>query len=186
MENIYSSGFRQLAGKTFTVTKVYAPYRSGYIKATNSMESFVLKDGERCLRTWNDEARAFDYTTDKKVDYKVHKKVYDVVIECENQETITTKKGEITDNEFTIRGLSANKVGMMCAATVAFGKVPEKDGKPVYDREEKFTQELEGQDIVFAVTGEWLDTKYTFKQGINTKKAAEEVADEEEWLPFRQ
>lgn len=151
--NIYSSQFRQLAGTNFKVKEVYPHYRQAWNNTEKKMEVYTNKDGQRGLRAWDDESRTFTYDNTKQPDYKIHKKVYDIVVETDKPITIENKSGRETGTSFNVRGISASKVGQMAEATVAFGKVPtDENDRKIFDWEEDFIQDLKEQTLVFSVT----------------------------------
>lgn len=176
---IYSKEFRQLAWKTFKITKTFSPYRQWFNMNTNKMDSFVQKDWERKQKIRDGTSFVLK---DGKPDFKLHKKVYDV--ELVTEKPVSIKKKDVTeeDNQF-ITTLSAHMLWDILKATIAFGEeIPQTKGRDAFDWEEKWMEKLPGTYVVFSVTGEWLGTTYTFKEGkaFGDVSAVKEIAKEEE------
>lgn len=135
---------KELAGKTITIKKVFPAYRKGFNNSTKKFETFKLVNGVWNEETWVDRQRVL---APREPNFKTHKKVYDISISLDSNETV----GDVTDSEFVFSGVGAKKIKDIAEATVAFGKIPQKDdGTPAYDWEEKFIDELEGKKIVFS------------------------------------
>lgn len=135
---------KELAGKTITIKKVFPAYRKGFNNATKKFETFKLVNWVWNQESWVEKERVL---APREPNFKTHKKVYDISITLDSSETV----GDVTDDNFIFSGVGAKKIKDMAEATVAFGKIPQReDGTPEYDWEEKFIDELEWKQIVFS------------------------------------
>lgn len=136
--------FKDLAWMNVEIKTIYPPYRKWFNSTTNKFETFKLVDEKWNEQTWEDNKPVFK---PKEPNYKYHKKVYDIVIWLDKEVELDWKLG----NEFTIQALGSTKIRDIAEATVAFGKVPQReDGTPEYDWEEKFLEALPWKVIVFS------------------------------------
>jgi len=157
MEYISKKEFAQLKGKDIKVTKVYGPYRKGWNEGLERYETFKTWSEDE-MHIWKDGE---EVAIEGKVDFKIHKKKYDIVVELEKKASVKISKwnkelGEkedltVKDTEFTVKEISATMLGDMMACGVAFGNVPEdEEGRRVFDWEEMFISALEGSVVKFA------------------------------------
>ena len=165
MTYIYAKHFRKL--KDFTVTGIYAPYRSGGLKIDGKFipRTFKYEGSELKEQKWN--GAGFDLVSfDDKKDaefYKTYKKVFDVKVKLGNPlEVETTKKELVTTDEFTINALGSFKVKEMLKADFDFQ--PKMDGeREAFDWEDDVYSDIVGRSFSMKVTGVGMDTSYMFK-----------------------
>lgn len=184
---LFEKYFRKLSGIDFKIDKVYPSYRQGFNKALNQNEMFVLQGDQ-----WKQKVRdgSSFVMKDGKPDFKLHKKVFDVDIVSAKPIEVEVKWEKQMVTNFTIT-LSASKLGAICKATNAFGKdIPQENGRDKWDWEDEYIATLPGNYVIFSVSGEWLGTKYTFKEGkmfniVDTKQeekpVQEDLSDELPW-----
>lgn len=174
MNRISKNELAQLKDKTITLKKVYWPKRKWWNATKNTFEEFVFnKDAWKKVSRQNGERKLID----GEVNFGVHKKKYDLIIEVPekvtikslvyNKDTKTKEVVELTDNEFTVSDVSATLFWDLLAATIAFGKVPlDENEKRVFDWEEKFISDCSG--VSFNISPEkkeikwddWVSRKY--------------------------
>ena len=196
MQYINRNELSQLKGKTLTIKSIYWPHREWFNPTTNKMETFVESDWTWKMKKWNDETKKFDLS-EGKVDYKIHKKKYDVTFSTENPVSIKiakynkeTKKeeyGDFEDFEFTVKSLSAPVVWDMFAASVAFGRVPvNEEWLRTYDWEESFLEEAIGTKTVFDTEKKKWDLNWktwTYFEFTFQKQSTAPVVEEDD-MPF--
>lgn len=180
MNYINQKLLKEFAGKNVEIKKIYPSYRKWFNSVTNQWETFKIVDGKWNEEKWVDKQRVLEQ---REPNFKLHKKVYDIVIGIEDEMDIDGKLGK----EFTVTGVGANKIKDIAETTVAFGKVPQReDGTPEYDWEDKFVDQLPWKTIIFSTKNvkkviwdkEVEYAEFTFRDVPSVKKV------EEDDLPF--
>jgi len=199
MQYIKKAEFAQLKGKNIKITKVYGPYRYGYNPTTKRYEK--VKKGSEHITIWKD---GVEVEVDGKVDYKIHKPKYDIVIELDEEAKINAVKWNkaisenedvvLEDTEFTVQKITATMFGDMLACGVAFGKVPKtEDWKRQFDWEQEFVESCVGAVIKFSTNKEdysFTNSNGELKEGTYDAFTFKEVSSpevedvEDDWLPF--
>ena len=160
---IYSKQLREIAWTSFKVAKIYPSYRQAFNPTTKQQETFIMKDGKWFEKFWQDGKANLK---EGKPDFKFHKKVYDVEFELSTPKQLKIKDKLETTSVITTT-ISSWLLGEMMKATVAFGQsIPQKNGRDAFDWEEEYLDKFVGEFLVFAVTGEGIWTKYTFKSAL--------------------
>lgn len=185
MEYIYSKHFRKF--KEFTITNIYAPYRSGGIEVDGKFipKSFKMKDGKWYEQLWSEEQHGFVLSDTPAVAnkewYKTYKKVFDVAIKTPAPATVDDK----TSDEFTIKALGTFKVKEMLREDFDV-EIPMDGDNEAFDWEDKVYVNVKGKSYQMKVTGKGLDTKYKFKLVETPKEKAVDDINSEDMvdLPF--
>ena len=188
MEYIKSSSFRQIT-VPFIVTKIYDKYLNGGVGQGTKFKGRTFKiDNGLKERVWVDGGFEWidpvnDIPVQTKEDgvknvspekalktpdfYRTYKKVWDTVIETLEPITITeNKKGEEIKKEgteFTINGLGTFKLQEMLKSNFDF-EVPMDGDREAFDWEDNFIKDLIGKKFQMKVTGQGLNTTYSFKE----------------------
>ncbi len=195
MNYVKQKFLKALAWKNVTISKVYPAYRKWFNTTTKKPETFKLIDWVWNEEKWVDWVRTL---VKWEPSFKVHKKVYDIVVKLDSPEYITVVKYdkesktnvemEIYWDEFTFNEVGAGKIRDIAEATVAFWRVPTKDDwTPAYDWEDTFIDQLSWVSIVFSTKNvkkpiwdkEVEFAEFTFREG-KWKKV--ESSDDD--LPF--
>lgn len=194
MEYIKASSFRQLQASPFTVVTVYPKYRNGGIMSGDKFigRTFVYDDGNLKEKKWDSDNKTFVFSdiTDIKINaefFKVYKKVFDVVVKLDKKVTIKEKRGdmvtEVSGDEFVVKALGTGKLQKMLDADFDIVVPEDENGKRPFDWEDDLVKKLEGSKFKMKVTGQGLDTSYTFQlisraEQKELEKTPEEKLDE--------
>lgn len=174
----YAKNLKDLAGKVIKIKEVLPAYRQQRNESTGTMTKFRQIDWVWHQENWNDKTRSLEK---KEPSYKDTNKVFDIVIGTFEDVKVDGQEW----NEFTIKWVTAANIKKIAEATVAFGKIPQKeDWTPAYDWEDRFLEELKDKVVIFsaknAKTPSWKDyAELTFKE------ASEPVKEDVDDLPFK-
>lgn len=203
---IKTNKFRDLATKDFLIKEVYNPYFAGWTddgttkkkrvfkkfpifpddvlmnwtEAMDEVKKLPMDKIELREQVWDKDNKRFTFTKLKtKVDrdfFKTYKKVFDVIVEFENEISVNEWNSELKKevpvftNEVQLVEVPASRIKAMLE--VLQDEQPEmmdwKDRTgnpakvPVYDYEDKMKELLKGKFCKFKVSWTWMDTKYTF------------------------
>ena len=201
---IYTNNLKQFKGQAIKITKVSPFYFSGYTPHTWFRTYLPTDDKFGMMeKKWNKEQRTFEQIPVKlsfetiaqtkadgtpfewktfviEVDgikypfFKTFKKVYDITINTETEQSILKYKDVYEfGNEITIQGVWAGKLWQILENVVEV-EIPLWDnGFPMRDWEEEYVHKLVDVSFKFTVRGEWLATKYTWKEAKFATKQTE-------------
>ena len=185
---LFEKYFRKLGWINFKIDKIYPSYRQWFNTSINKSETFILQWDQRKQKVRDGSSFVMK---DGKPDFKLHKKVFDVEITAESPIEVEVKWEKQSVTNFTIT-LAASKLAAICKATVAFGKqIPQENGRDKRDWEDEYIAMLPWTYVLFSVSGEWLGTEYTYKEGkmfgdTSVVKEEKKEVSEDDWddLPF--
>lgn len=134
-------------------------------------------DGEKMVlreQIWNKDERKFEFHKVWKIDLKLYKKVIDIVAVCD-EDFVTEQYDSSTKwkvnyvvaagEEFLIEAFSAGKLrDLLDTLDCTDDVVEDADGKRPFDWEDSIRKRLEGKAFSFKVTGQKLETRYTYKE----------------------
>lgn len=156
---------------------VYSWDESAKIK---EWDSFVLRE-----KFWDSSVNKFWF---KKIQLekgfnKLYRKVFDIDVAIKDSTTFRVYNGQLKQemdvtmglgNTFTLRWVPSSRVISMIETFDLDANIEKVDGKDKlgnatkirpYDFEDNLIKELAWKFIKFKVRGEWIDTRYTFREG---------------------
>lgn len=174
--NFYRTGYVPAENKFHTY--IYFPARlTDEIVYSEDRVMTAPQDGEKMVlreQIWNKEERKFEFHKIGRIDLKLYKKVVDVVAVCD-EEFVTEQydsstKGRVNyvvaaGEEFLLEAFSAGKLrDLLDTLDCTDDVVEDENGKRPFDWEDSIRKRLEGKAFSFKVTGQKLETRYTYKE----------------------